>query len=440
MRISSANYIPVSPVGTFQNPADPRVVGLKQMATLTVLSYDCENLSAARLRTHAGREFPWLPEIVSHGDKQAVNLHVFAEPWTFRPLGKGDPLPDAPLPFNALLNGIGGDPSLTMLSPSGAGGSLFSDIDPGAPIPGLPEPEKLALAQHSQMVRYGMSHHHDFPYDCGPGVVQRPGTTSDAIAQTARAAAPLTQSKRAFAQLQNKEPKVLANPHVVVIYWGSPTIDSDLDGTLQQLLKLDFVKSALAEYGVSAPRYVKSVANPNGSKNKIEDAPQLQPAPEQSAIASGLNALILADQIPDPREDANLLYLIVAAPGAKSLTPGVTGGHNYFYLEVPGAGGQTAAVSVRYGWALQNEIRGSDLTALNNLTWTLSHELLEACTDPEPPNGYVFAGAEICDIAAGLHGNVDGIEVTGYFSAKDGVYKTPGVKPAVASLTGTAKA
>jgi hypothetical protein len=396
---------------------------MQRLSTLSVLAYDCEDLSAARLLANAGNDFRWLPEVVSDGTSRAINLHIFAEPWTFRPLETGMESPTAPLPFNVLLSSVGGDRGLTMLPPGNSGGSLFGDIDPGAPIPGLPEPEKLALCDHSQMVRYGMLHNHVHPFDCGQLIVQSTGAIT----------VHPPPSKHAFAILQNKNPKVLADPHGVVIYWGSPAIDPQVDTRVKRLLELDFIKRALREYDVNPPHFAGSAANPDGSKIEMEDSQRVLTTPERSAIAGGLNDLILAGKVPDPRQDPNLLYLIVAAPGARSATTGIRGGHNYFYLEIPGANPGGVRVPVRYAWALQNEIKGVDLTALDNLTWTLSHELLEACTDPEPPSGYVFEGAEICDIAAGLHGKVDGIEVAGYFSHKEGAYKTPGCQASAQS-------
>ena len=69
--IFSANYIPVSPADTFEKPDDLRVAGMKRLSTLSVLSYDCDDLSAARLLTNADHDFKWLPEIVSDGTSQA---------------------------------------------------------------------------------------------------------------------------------------------------------------------------------------------------------------------------------------------------------------------------------------------------------------------------------------------------------------------------------
>ncbi|MGA2737302.1 MAG: hypothetical protein ABSG65_07605, partial [Bryobacteraceae bacterium] len=315
-RIHSANFISVSTADTFEDATDSQVAGMKELATLNVLSYDCEDLSAARLLTDGGRDFKWLPEIVSHGASEAVNLHIFAEPWTFRPLETGKYGPDAPLPFNVLLDCAGGDPGLKMLPPGNSGWALFADIKPGEPIPGLPESEKLGLSEHSQMVRYGLSYNKDYPYNCGPLVVQ----ASSAVLQPAGHAA------KAFAILRNKKPKVLADPHIAVIYWGSANIDTQTDATVRQLIGLDFIKSALAEYGVNPPEFLKSVVNPNGSKTKIDGSEQVLTTPEHSPIARGLYDLILAGKTPDPRQDPNLLFLIVAAPGAKSATQGVSGG------------------------------------------------------------------------------------------------------------------
>ncbi len=153
-----------------------------------------------------------------------------------------------------------------------------------------------------------------------------------------------------------------------------------------------------------------------------------------SDIAQGLSDLIGAGQVPDPRKDSGLLYLIVPPPGASSAVPGTTGSHNYFYLDEI-----DNQMPVYYAWALWGPA-GAAVSPIDQLTWTLSHELLEASTDPQPPLGYVFQGPEICDIASGLHGTVDGIMVTGYFSHKDGTFKVPVVAPSVATPSSKAVA
>jgi hypothetical protein len=86
-RIHSANFIPISTAETFENGVDSHVAGMQELATLNVLSYDCEDLSAAKLLTDAGHDFKWLPEIVSHGATEAVTCtsslsHGLSVHWT----------------------------------------------------------------------------------------------------------------------------------------------------------------------------------------------------------------------------------------------------------------------------------------------------------------------------------------------------------------------
>jgi hypothetical protein len=406
--IRSGNFIPISPLETFENPDGPGLAAIKRLATLTVLGYDCKDLNSARLMAGRHRqEFHWVPRVVTNGEMQAVNLHVFAEPYTFRPLAKEKTFPVETAPFNVLVDSLGAC-FLKMKPPGASGGSFFADIDPGAPIPGLPEPEKLSLSQHAMFERYGTLHRFNRPINCGGVTKQKPCKNPTAP----------EPAGKAFALLRNKEPKVLADPHVVVVHWGSTTADAETDKKVTQLLNLPFIQGALAEYGVNPPRLLATIANPEGSPKKIEDAHRSPATLGDSALARGLRELIHAGKAPDPRQDTNLLFLIVAAPEAVSDTSGVRGSHNFFYLDP-----DDCQTPVRYAWALQTG--STDLSPLDNLTWTLSHEFLEACTDPEPPTGWVFEGPEVCDIAAGLRGTVDGIVVTGYYSYKDGGFKKP---------------
>ncbi len=407
-RISPANVVPISPQEAFTNPADQRVAGLRQLALLQVLSYDCDDLSSVRLLAGAGgAPLSWAPQIVDGGAGPAVNLHIFAEPWTFKP----DP-PPATAPFNVLAASVPAARQLTMNVPP-HGESSFIDIDPWDPVPGLPENEKLVLSQHAHFQKAGALSNQDRPFNCGSLVVQPPppaGTTTT-TARTARAPG------RAFAILRNKDPKVLANPRVFLIFWGSRQIDSGAEAKVKQILGLPCITSALAEYGVNPAEFQGSYAYPEGSTTKVRDARLFPATTKDSALAHGLAGLIGAGAIPDPRRVPGLLYLIVPPPGAVSAAARVMGSHNYFYLDP-----LNKQAPVYYAWALR--------PSMDQWTWTLSHELLDACTDPEPPLGYVFQGPEICDIAKGLHSTAGGIAVTGYFSHKDGAFKPAGASAA----------
>ncbi len=225
--ISSVNIVPISPADTFDNPDDPRVKDLRQVALLNVLSYDCDNLESVRLLAGGDSEpFSWIPHVVTNGTAQAVNLHVFAEPWTFKAP------PGVTAPFNVLVNTVAAAKGLTM-KPAPKGESSFTDIDPGGPIPGLPEPEKLALSQHAHFQRAGVLHNEDHPINCG-GLIGQSGPAGAAVgsALAARTAA------KAFAFLRNPAPKVIADPHVFVIHWGSKHPDPQVDDKVKQTLKL----------------------------------------------------------------------------------------------------------------------------------------------------------------------------------------------------------
>jgi hypothetical protein len=425
-RISGANYVPVSPAKTFVHPDDPRVASITKINLLNVLSYDCPDLDAVRLAAEADDALPVSPRIVTDGSVNAVNLHIFAEPSTFIPLEKAKTVPPEETPFNTLVANLKGAENL-MMTPPAPDDFSAADIDPGPPVPGLPESEKLALSQNAKYRRYGMLHDVDHPYNCGPVGGTTGGSETSAgddaalpaVAALSRSVEPQAPAT-AFAMLRNSAPRVLPQPRVEVVYWGSTDVDPLVDPTVRKMLGLDFIKSALDEYHVDPPTYVKSVANPLGSKTRLQDAHESPATTHGSDIALGLQDMILAGKIDDPRKDPNLLYLIVGAPGAVSATPGVSGSHNYFYY--PNAVARDR-VPVHYAWALQDQPSGQ--ASLDKLTLALSHELLEACTDPEPPYGYVFEGPEVCDIAAGKQGTENGILVSGYYSYRDHQFRTP---------------
>lgn len=428
--IYSVNTVSASLPDTFQNPGDKLVKDLRQIALLQVLSYDCDDLDAVRLSTAPDREpFNWVPPEGNGLTPPAVNLHIFAEPWTYAPAATRDSS-SYKLPFNVLIDGFKGAGALAMKRPA-KGQSGLGDIDPGPAIPGLPESEKLALSEHAHYQRMGALHDHNHPFNCAPFILQ---SLPDHELRTERMERLSQMPRKRFAILRSAKQEVLANPHVVLIHWGVPAAIPQVEDKVKAILGLQFVKDALSEYGVSAPQFVSDskyrgpFLYPEG-KSPIKDA-RLSPATVgDSDIAKGLRDLLAGRKIPAPGSDLpDPLYLIVAPPEVQSVAMGVTGSHNYFYLDP--AGKQRP---VHYAWALCGQ-RGPDaLEAIDQLTVTISHELLDACTDPRPPLGYVFQGPEICDIVQGLHGNENGIEVSGYFSHRDGAFRKP-EKPAAPTL------
>lgn len=422
--IQGCNLVDVIPADTFFHPDDARVKELHQLALLHVLTYECDNIDAVSLVNVRNQGvFNWVPRAEPNVTPRVANLHIFAEPSDFSHVSSAK----SEAPFNVLIDTAGACAQNLKMIEKNNHGSF--DVLPGPPIPGLPESQKLPLIQFLKIQTSGALHNVLRPINCSPLVVQpqpaQIGTDHAVDSKKSEHA-----ENKAFATMRNNaEPKVLASPKVALIHWGSQHPDALVDETVKQMLRLSFITSALEEYGVSAPKLFGAYAYPSGSTTNLQDVATLPATTRDSDFANGLKHLIEAGAVPDPRQQADLLFLIVGTQGAVSTDPGVLGGHNYFYLDAE------HRFPVHYAWALKGD---PDKTAasMNMFTRTLSHELLEACTDPEPPLGYNFDGAEICDISMGLHGFIDGIDVSGYFSVKYGIHK----KPSSESIEGGSKA
>jgi len=103
--------------------------------------------------------------------------------------------------------------------------------------------------------------------------------------------------------------------------------------------------------------------------------------------------------------------MIIVPPGVGFSEAGVCGTHGY-----PGDYDFPADYDVAWGGFVLND--GN----LDTITVSLSHELVEACTDPED-DGWTIKGrsspsAEICDICEKTTGRVNGVLVQGYWSVQ----------------------
>lgn len=133
-----------------------------------------------------------------------------------------------------------------------------------------------------------------------------------------------------------------------------------------------------------------------------------------------LSDLIFHGLVPSP-SDQQMFYCVIMPPGVYNTDQTLSGEHgHYTYYAFP-----LYWANVRWGWVL-------DYGTLDDLTVHFSHELVEACTDPDSnldggstfvvtsgcPGG--FRSCEIADACFPLTNTVNGIKVSQYYSAAQG--------------------
>jgi len=200
---------------------------------------------------------------------------------------------------------------------------------------------------------------------------------------------------------------VLDRVQLQVIYWGSDwnarvALRTQLDTATKAILSSNYIK-ALSEYrnNIGAGALAGSqvyVWTTEPSDNFSDDQ-----------VQQLLRDMINAQKLPVPGR--NNLNIVMLPPGVSH--GNVLGEHFYFTYDNQQA--------VHYGW----------VTAVNGLvddyTCTLSHELVEAITDPEM-DGILFSQGcagisgtcEIGDVCGTCYALPDGTVVQDWYSARDG--------------------
>jgi len=138
------------------------------------------------------------------------------------------------------------------------------------------------------------------------------------------------------------------------------------------------------------------------------------PAPGSSVSDGDITGLLwdlIGDQFPEPDEPGgNNIYVVLLPPGTGLPDPTVESSHGAtWHIVVP-----------KFHWAWYAWIActgGLDATMTN-----LSHEVVEAYTDPHPDSGWVVNGgadpamSEIADLCEEYSGSVNGVQVKAYYS------------------------
>jgi hypothetical protein len=134
-----------------------------------------------------------------------------------------------------------------------------------------------------------------------------------------------------------------------------------------------------------------------------------------SQVSSFIRGLISAGTVPGPDVDNQTLYCVVMPQGTSS-SGSFVGEHTYYT--------DSSGRRVRFAWITNN---GN----LNSVTRIISHEVVEACTDPEGSAITGVAGTcsqsgwcEIGDICSSTS-VLDGVTVQSYWSDKAGACVVP---------------
>ena len=191
---------------------------------------------------------------------------------------------------------------------------------------------------------------------------------------------PFVEAMHSLPIITNNLGPVIAHPELVTITYSDDTNRAVEEQIGAFLVQSTWLATGGAEYGVG-----------NGTSVKVE-LPQASPmAIDDSAIQTFLASLITAGTAPDPIADAgagdggmvwsNAIYMIYF-PTTTAVTVfgqplcGYSGG-GYHYESTVNANGHSFAYAV-----VSPCPGGVPAAPPENIVWTTSHELIEACTDP----------------------------------------------------------
>jgi hypothetical protein len=202
----------------------------------------------------------------------------------------------------------------------------------------------------------------------------------------------------------DKHGRVLERPQLYLIYWGSawqaastPTA-TEVTGAVRTLLASAYL-TGLTQYRGSGHGVLRGstlVASSDPPDGFTDDQ-----------VADFVDDQITAGTVPGPGPDNQTVYGVVLPTGVTPESPGWTGEHNSY---------QRSGQRIPYAWF-------SNAGYLEAVTGIISHELVEAATNPD---GKGFLGVkgtcdgpgwcEIADVCQSAWSTVDGVTVQGYWS------------------------
>jgi hypothetical protein len=207
---------------------------------------------------------------------------------------------------------------------------------------------------------------------------------------------------------------LLQNVQIESVFYGqawstNSSLDqllSQIDGFLQYFPTSPYM-NVLKQYNVGDGSFLNDLVVPQNPTNGTID---------DSLIRQLLNSEIASGQLSAP--NANSLYIFFTTPGVAVTDNGQTStrdfaGYHDTFTDSAGAPVYYAVVPYPTSSVVSNQ----QLTALQDITVILSHEISEAITDPDTQTGWFDPrNGEIGDIAEGHIGVLDGYVVQGIWS------------------------
>jgi hypothetical protein len=222
-----------------------------------------------------------------------------------------------------------------------------------------------------------------------PGVDSGPAPMMDAGTAPPTDAAFMTAPHPLMPRVVDLGGTVLASPKVQPIVYAADSSGSDTSTFLAALAASDYWTTTTAQYGVGALQVLPAVTLSSAPPATITDQTI------QDLISTSTSGASPAWGPADP----STIYLLALPSGTVgSLPDGSTCCHDFggYHGEVDNAA--TSNVPYAVSCSCQGAAAGQGLSSFQQRTVAISHELIEASTDPFPNTAPAYAGTEDGDL------------------------------------------
>lgn len=176
-----------------------------------------------------------------------------------------------------------------------------------------------------------------------------------------------------FPVIPNQGGPIVAHPEIVTITWSSDALAPDLEAFDGWLVASSFWSTMMAEWGVGAGTHGGAYRVPTAAPATIAE----------SDVAQIIEAAIVAGKVPPP--SPSRIYTLYPPAGTVVTNGGVEGCtgfqayHSSFFTSVGSDAGDALAIYAITPRCSQTQ----GMSAKDFTTWGMSHEVMEASTDPD---------------------------------------------------------